>query len=211
MEYCFFDKANPPKYDYDFYKTGIYVKGFDHFNNYAHNLLMQVAAGLLKYLLRFKSNEIKKIIDLGCGNGGFLKYVIDDKREWVGYDLCKANCELAVKKFENRGNVKIIYKDFLECDINADLIIITEVLEHLINPHDLLKKINSKYILASIPLGETPEKRVGRGKNRIHLWGWDEQGFKDLFINNNWKIKTYTICFGCIGQRQYIIAVREIE
>lgn len=208
MEYCFFDKNNPPKYDIDFYKTGIYSISYAHIDNGVHNLRMEAAAGLLRHWLKY--NKVNKIIDLGCGDGGFLQYVTkdDQDREYIGYELCKANYDVAIKRLRDKENVEVNYIDFTTIKLQADLAIMTEVLEHLVSPHEFLKNLNVKYVLASSPFNETPDKRIGLGTGMVHLWGWDEEGFERLF--NDWHINIYGICRGTIqGHHQFIIAERK--
>lgn len=207
MEYCFFDKENPPKYDIDFYKSGIYEKSYAHIDNEVHNLRMEVAESLLRFFLKF--NEIKRIIDVGSGDGGFLQSITanDSIREYEGYELCRKNYEVSLGRLSDRANVKVNYIDFTTIKLQSDLAIITEVLEHLIDPRKLLSELDTKYVLASSPLDETPEKRIGRGVEMVHLWGWDEEGFKKVFTDTGYDILVYATCAGTIqGKHQFVIA-----
>lgn len=117
------------------------------------------------------------ISDLGCGDGGLLSVV--QKQTSIpcwGYDFCPANAE----GWEERG-VTAEFADVFNDDNFVprwgELVVVTEVLEHLAEPHRVVEWIarNAKYIVASSPKDETPG-----GPCDSHIWAWDWEGYEDL-------------------------------
>lgn len=125
----------------------------------------------------------QSITDLGCGDGGLLS-LFKDIPSW-GYDFQPSNAE----GWEERG-VTAQKLDFVaqpDKIVWGQLVVVTEVLEHLDNPHGLLNLIshNTKYIVASSPHGETPDQHAEE-----HAWGWDMEGYQQIF-NPDWVLLSH--------------------
>ena len=110
-------------------------------------------------------NNYKTILDIGCGSAFKLIKYFRDKR-FVGLDL-----------EPNLGHIRDKYPlyDFRESDFNKppkekfDLIICSDVIEHLLDPDDLLKfisQIDYKHLVLS-----TPERNTIQELQRS--FGWD--------------------------------------
>jgi 2-polyprenyl-3-methyl-5-hydroxy-6-metoxy-1,4-benzoquinol methylase len=79
--------------------------------------------------------EGKKVLEFGCGNGGFLRRIKKVASEVVGVELMNE----ARKNIANEGiNV---YQTLDEIDQKFDVVCMFMVIEHLNNPDDILKKI----------------------------------------------------------------------
>ncbi len=104
-----------------------------------------------------KSKEKKKIkiLDYGCGNANDCgKYLFNYKFEYFGFDIHKPSIKFAKKEF----NVKNVSFSSSINDRKFDIIIISEVLEHLSDPTKILLDLKKKlkrdgFILGSIPNG----------------------------------------------------------
>jgi 2-polyprenyl-3-methyl-5-hydroxy-6-metoxy-1,4-benzoquinol methylase len=90
----------------------------------------------------FEKNTSKpgRVLDIGAGAGYFLKRAKERSWQYVGIEASRAACEYAEKY-----NKVTIINDFIEnisvSDVGQfDAINISEVLEHVINPVDVLKK-----------------------------------------------------------------------
>lgn len=127
----------------------------------------------------------KTILDIGCGSAfKLIKYFRDKK--FVGLDL-EPNLSFIKDKYP-------LY-DFRESDFDApptesfDLIICSDVIEHLLEPDDLLKFINQidfKHLVLSTPERNTIQrlqrsfgwdvKTDGPPHNLMHIreWSFDE-------------------------------------
>lgn len=127
------------KYDYKINKS-------DVDSNTVHGeILRQVPAGT-------------KVLDIGCSSGYLDKYLTEENKCRVtGIEIDKEAAEVAGKYCE-----KIIVGDIENSDIltqikdKFDVIILGDVLEHLVNPDVLLKKIkyfltDKTIILVSVP------------------------------------------------------------
>lgn len=82
------------------------------------------------------------VLDIGCGNG-FLTYDVAEKaRSVTAIDLNEDNIEFAKRNF-NRDNIKYICGDASRLNFGEkfDVIILSNLLEHLENRHDFLRKI----------------------------------------------------------------------
>ncbi|WP_183563748.1 class I SAM-dependent methyltransferase [Mucilaginibacter sp. SP1R1] len=98
-----------------------------------HNLGYQ-----LKPLLQLlKPNENKYILDLGCGNGYLVSYLIQQNFNAYGTDASEKGIAIAQKEHRDRFFVQDLSADALPLqlqNITFDTIISTEVIEHLYNP-----------------------------------------------------------------------------
>jgi 2-polyprenyl-3-methyl-5-hydroxy-6-metoxy-1,4-benzoquinol methylase len=178
MEYKLFDK--PQFHDKAFHKDRELA---DHINEPAHALRLYISGAYALYFLRFKE-EIKTVGDFGAGNGGlleFLKNNLDRKDiKLYGYDLMPTNIENAKSK-----GLDIELKDFTVDDIvYPDFLIMTEILEHLIDPHGQLEKVpKGTYILATVPSYETLTEHY-----EFHNWVWAENSFFNMFPNCGFEL-----------------------
>jgi len=126
------------------------------------------------------------VIDLGCGDGGLLSLI--SRLPWVnsfGYDFQPSN----VKGWDER-NVNALSFDFVtgfEHVPNADVYVMTEVLEHLTDPHGMVKNIRDRgdrvQLVASSPWTEHIGSHDG-----CHAWAWDQDGYKTLMERSGFDV-----------------------
>ncbi|MCK1986502.1 class I SAM-dependent methyltransferase [Lysinibacillus fusiformis] len=81
----------------------------------------------------------KKVLDFGCGAGGFLNLIKDVADKAIGIELD----EIIREQLNNEGI--ICYKNISETDEKFDVITLFHVLEHIPNPIELLQEIK-KYL-----------------------------------------------------------------
>lgn len=90
---------------------------------------------------RLKKNE--RVLDIGCGNG-FLDYDMAKKAgaKIVGIEISEQNYNFAKKKYSHK-NIEYINGDALKYvpEVKIDTVVMSNVLEHLENRVDFLKKI----------------------------------------------------------------------
>jgi methionine biosynthesis protein MetW len=110
--------------------------------------------------------ETGRVLDIGCGDGTFLKYLKSrkPKLELMGIDLS----EVAIAKLKAAGIPGMVY-DISETDllleVNADYVVIMELLEHLVNPEAVMRKvkmIETQRCYVTIP-------NLGYIENRLRL------------------------------------------
>jgi len=129
------------------------------------------------------------VCDLGAGDGGLLT-LIPDVTRW-GYDLQQTNVDAAVRR-----GVDVSLRDVVADGFElADCVVATEFLEHVVNPHALVRKIadsGAKFLVASSPYMETAESHYA-----FHLWAWDLAGYRAMMEDNGWRVlrqETSWIC-----------------
>lgn len=165
-----------PNYNYDFYQQGIYAQPIHHMKG-ASTMRMLVAKAMVDYL--YAKEEIESVLDLGCGDGALLQYIWSPIKTFVGVDLSKANIEYA----KSQSNlIEWLNEDLTTRKNKADLIIICETLEHLLDPVATFKKLDCKFLITSVPLDETPDKH-----SPFHVWGWSGDEFSEM-ISTRFKI-----------------------
>lgn len=123
-----------------------------------------------------KSNPAT-VVDLGCGDGGLLQVIKSQGFSCWGYDFQPSNSE----GWKQR-NVMAYALDIFNTDFEGvkwgDTAVMTEVLEHLDDPHAAVHDVarHVKYLVASSPADERPGDSICDS----HLWAWDWEGYEDL-------------------------------
>ena len=127
---------------------------------------------LLKNLIR--PLKIRSILDVGCGQGSLLTEL---KMEFPyiepnGVDISKSAIELAQQRLPN-GRFAVLDVARESLDEKYDLVICSEVLEHIPDDDTALRNLRSmtrQYLLISTPQGRMREfeKQVGHVRNYAH-------------------------------------------
>jgi len=135
--------SNSKNYNYNY-------KGYekDYFNNFSK---LQVL--FLKKNIKRNFKELN-LLDIGCGNGSFIKASSIYFKKVTGVDYSKKNLIYKLNK-----NCNFIEQDpeiYLKKKLPFDIITLNNVLEHVINPEKLLKLLyknlnKNQYILIMIP------------------------------------------------------------
>lgn len=130
--------------------------------------------------IAFKYNLIN-IADIGCGSGyKLLKYF--DNFKTIGFDL-KLTVDLLNQKYPDR-----IWKvsNFEESVGVFDMVICADVIEHVLNPNDLLswiKSMQAQHIIISTPERDSLVRKgkrtlLGPPENNLHIREWNFKEFK---------------------------------
>jgi len=151
-----------------------------------------------------KERKIKSIIDLGCGVGIKSKFIHNrfpdliyigiDQKEAIEY--CTTNYDFGdwyINDIEN----PLLDSNFEK----ADLVISSDVIEHLNNPSSLLKYLKFLVKKDGLILISTPERDLLRGKsclecpNKFHIREWNASEFKKYIESKGFKILKHELCY----------------
>ena len=161
-------------------------------------------------------SEGNTVLDVGCGNG-FLAYDVAKKaKRVVGIDINKKNIEFA-KKHYKRGNLEFIVGDATKYQFNEsfDVIILSNVLEHIENRVEFLKKLRNvaPKFLIRVPLitrSWLPVylKELGYEYrlDKTHYIEYTEEEFFEEIEEAGFGIESYYVMWGelyavCIARR----------
>ncbi|PHS10673.1 MAG: hypothetical protein COA78_10965 [Blastopirellula sp.] len=152
-------------------------------------------------------HDLKTVIDIGTGSGYKLVTYLKDY-DITGLEL-SVNVELLKKKYPNH---KWLESDFSDRnDLSADVVICSDVVEHLVDPDELLdfiKSIQSKYIIISTPdrgltYGNIFQKGFwGPPRNEAHIREWNRKEFNS-YISEHFNIIDHRV--PNFGQRTQMI------
>jgi len=100
-------------------------------------------------------NKDEKIIDLGCGPGQFAQLAFRRNKNYIiGIDFSKEAIEMAKKRNPKHQN-KFVLGDIKTSslhDINYDVVVLCEILEHIINDLEIIEKVaQNRRIIISLP------------------------------------------------------------
>jgi len=167
MEWKLFEGDVAPFTDDAFYADRIAAH---HLEEYGHKDRLEKA---LEYAVHARDEfGCGTFSDLGCGDGGWLQLATTKGLTSWGYDMQPSNIEYARY---TRG-VNAMYTNFeAGTVVYGDCSIMTEVLEHVSDPHGIVRNLPSRVIIASSPFHET-----GEAHYEFHNWAWDEAGYADL-------------------------------
>jgi hypothetical protein len=141
------------------------------------------AAFLVEEAARLAGRPVT-VSDLGCGDGGLLSVLgnLPAVTDAWGYDFQVANsagwpqrgvnAELADVFGADRGKVRF-----------GDVTVMTEVLEHLADPHGAVGWVGSAWLVCSSPWPETP-----LAHDECHAWAWDIAGYRALVEQGGWRV-----------------------
>jgi 2-polyprenyl-3-methyl-5-hydroxy-6-metoxy-1,4-benzoquinol methylase len=143
-------------------------------------------------------DDIVRLSDLGCGDGGLLSLLnsVSGLYSW-GYDFQPSN----EAGWRERG-VRAYRADVFGADrpnvALGDISVTTEVLEHLADPHEVVRWIGTRsdYLIASSPWNETPESH-----DECHAWGFDQDGYRALIEQGGFTVVRHET----VGQFQVVL------
>lgn len=153
---------------------------------------------LLRCILKYiDKNNVKSLLDVGCGQGNKTAYIskLLGFIEAVGLDASKSGIALADKLYSNYKNLKFINEDlnefYLENEDKYDMVSALEVLEHIEDWESLLNnmiKVCNRYILLTFPTGRMRDYEIKIG----HLRNFKKGEVENFLISKGFKaVKTF--------------------
>ena len=173
---------------------------------------MQVGHGqrlrMVADVVKEHTGDATTLSDLGCGDGSLLKLLAGLPLRMWGYDAGWENVHRAIA-----DGLRVSCLDFLNEQAElGDIVVMSEVLEHLVDPHGLLRAIPATKIVASSPSSETADWHYVH-----HAWAWDMDGYRELFEGAGWHVVDQRQVLGGIAKHcdreaelwfQALVAVR---
>ena len=130
-------------------------KDYGYTNNGPSHTFFYLHDALLSMLNKDAS---RCILDLGCGNGHLVSYLIKQGYDAYGTDASENGIAIAKKEYPDRFFVQDLSTDQLPVELQKlkfDTIISTEVIEHLYNPDGFIEfcknalQINGELIIST--------------------------------------------------------------
>jgi SAM-dependent methyltransferase len=145
------------------------------------------------YKKNFKNNS-KKVLEIGFGEGNFLRYLRQKGIYYEGFEFSK---NLFIKAKRNKLNVS--FGDIFNLKDNSfDLVVMFDVIEHLVDPVKTVNKIYKILKKKGLLIFYTPHinslgfELMGKHQNLIqpfyHLNFFSNKNIKLLALKNNFKI-----------------------
>lgn len=160
-------------------------RGYRHRKKYAHfsakgakdemqNEVYKIAENIAR------ENNLTQIIDVGCGSGYKLMKFFKQNYQVIGIDI-QTTYDYLMSQYPDQTWVNGETVDF--SSLTADVVICADVIEHVVNPDELVENIkkikNLKYVVLS-----TPDRLLVRGwhdfgppKNVTHVREWSGKEF----------------------------------
>lgn len=142
-----------------------------------------------------KKAKLKSVLDIGCGTALKLMELI--------YPVCKnvygINEGYIIDYVKKKYSLNTFYKDNIEdsnlnLNMKFDLIISSDVIEHLEDPDKLLDYIKKYSHQNTFIIISTPERDITRGKNAIsipkksHMREWNLKEFNKYLKSRNFRV-----------------------
>jgi hypothetical protein len=186
-EHRLFDPTNPPAWlDPTWWRDTPNCNHWDHPAG-VHRGRIEAVANLACDL--FDEGKVSSAVDMGAGDGAVLE-LIEKRRPGTqtwGYEIIADSVRYA----NDVRHVTVFERDVTGSEpwelAWADLVICTEMLEHLADPHAWARTMaeNADWLIASSPWQETPEHH-----EHNHAWCWDREGYEAMLRGAGWDIQT---------------------
>ena len=124
----------------------------------------------LKCLNHAINNQLR-LLDIGCGTGGFLEHVKSSGFELYGFDASKAQSEYARKHFPNVRYARSCSEYLVEHgdrDLLFDVITLWDVIEHIRNPLDYLREMRGVIRPGGLVYISTPNGLAKLWKRKLY-------------------------------------------
>jgi len=112
-----------------------------------------------------------RLLDVGCGTGGFLKFAKELGCELYGFDASKAQADFARKEFPNVRHAASCSEYLAKCGeerSSFDVVTMWDVLEHLRNPMEQMRDIRQAIHPGGHIYVATPNASAKLWKQRLY-------------------------------------------
>lgn len=142
-----------------------------------------MVAALVRRVVRDRAPG--SLVDLGCGDGSLLTQLRDLPIPAWGYDAGADNVAHA-----RAAGLDVHRADLLTDPIRyADLVVATELVEHLTDPRGFLRRLPATDLVLSSPSAEDADWHYEH-----HAWAWDLTGYAELVCSCGWTVREHIEC-----------------
>ena len=205
----------------------IYDSYHKHFANTAvqHKLISDnnfTYVNFFRYILPIiRKAKPKRILDIGSGAGTLSLLLASQGFNVVGIDISMIaiqKSKLSAKYLNLQKRIDFVSCNFFDFDSieKFDLILCSEVIEHVINEVKFLKKVrsllvNNGYVIFSTPLNSAPLVKLGITKtfdNQVgHLRRYDKNNFIYLLNSNKLYVEKVIETEGIIRNSLFVFPI----
>jgi SAM-dependent methyltransferase len=211
-ENCNTSFANPLEVDSDLYDL-IYSKpdeipGYDRYSKYAQNVLKQANPleylaksedtywSIKNYLQNIPNSTNKKILEVGCGLGYLTYSLVKSGFNVTGLDISMNAIEKATARYGNHFVCADLHEYGQKNDLGYDIIILTEVIEHVPNIYEILSSLTGLLADGGEIVITTPNKSSFPNETvwhtdlpPIHLWWFSEASISKIADKIGYSVK----------------------
>ncbi len=139
-------------------------------------------------------------VDLSCGDASILKRL----QAWHEGRFEDAEMRVKLGDFAPGYAMCGPIEETLDLVSDIDLFVLSETLEHLDNPDDILERLRyrARRLLLSTPKCSWPDP------NPEHLWAWDDEAVQDMLVTAGWDPVDYTESYTGLGYTYQIWSCR---
>lgn len=143
----------------------------------------------------FQANRFKTVADIGCGPAYKTRFFFQDISENITL-IDQPTLKPVIDRFFPEANFVGIDLDNeqLKGGLKFDMVICSDVIEHLADPTNLLEIIKHVLNPGGIAIVSTPERDFRRGKqcmdspNPQHVREWNKEEFKSLLEHHKFQV-----------------------
>jgi len=135
------------KYFEDLAKNRQWNSIYNHKNPISYSFIVRLQKAI-RLARQFKD---RRVLDLGCGTGVLMPFVIDEGGQYIGLDVSRQMLEELRRIYPcyvNNNNVQLILGDIKKTSLpdNIDIIIGLGFIEYLDSPDELIKMLYNKLL-----------------------------------------------------------------
>lgn len=160
-----------------------------HLEQPVHQGRLALAADFVRDAIDHVQGRTSKpafVVDLGCGDGGLLSLI--SRYPFAiskGYDFQPSNADGWTERNVDAEALNFVAQwDNVD---DADVYVMTEVLEHLTDPHGMLRKIREKGDQVQV-VASSPWTEHAGSHDECHAWAWDQDGYRELFVQSGFNV-----------------------
>lgn len=148
-----------------------------------HQQRTDMVSGVVHRL--YRDRPFGSVSDLGCGDGSLLAALADLPVPAWGYDAGVGNVAVAAET-----DLDVRLADFLTDPLDyGELVIASEVIEHLVDPHGFVRDLPGDLLVLSSPSAETATWHYEH-----HAWAWDMDGYREMAEGAGWTVIQHEDC-----------------